>query len=168
MKEFLEIQKKYLIETISFLKGIDENILNIKPGGKWSIKEVTGHLIDSASNNHQRFIRAQLKDDLIFDGYNQNEWVSLQNYNSADWNELINCWANFNFIIINAISNIPEEKLSAERKNHNLDKIAWTTVPLNIPSTLEYFIKDYYSHLRHHINQIKRIKGSLQNEPRIL
>jgi len=164
MKEFLAIQKKYLEETISFIKEIDKNIIDIKQNGKWSIKEVIGHLIDSASNNHQRFVRAQFKDDLIFDGYNQDEWVAVQNYTAADWDELINCWANFNFIIINTASNIPEEKLSAERKNHNLDKIAWATVPKNMPATLEYFIRDYYGHLKHHINQIKKIKESLQNE----
>src|ERR687889_278605 len=46
--------------------------------GKWSAKEVIGHLIDSASNNHQRFVRAQLKEDLVFEGYAQEEWVRAQ------------------------------------------------------------------------------------------
>ena len=48
--------------------------------GKWSRKEIIGHLIDSASNNHGRFVRAQLQDDLIFAGYDQEEWVRAQRY----------------------------------------------------------------------------------------
>jgi hypothetical protein len=34
--------------------------------GKWSAKQVMGHLIDSAFNNHQRFVRAQLSSSLSF------------------------------------------------------------------------------------------------------
>jgi hypothetical protein len=41
--------------------------------GKWSAREVIGHLIDSAANNHQRFVRAQFRDDLVFPGYEQEE-----------------------------------------------------------------------------------------------
>ncbi|HEY0405248.1 MAG TPA: DinB family protein, partial [Pyrinomonadaceae bacterium] len=48
--------------------------------GKWSPKEIIGHLIDSAANNHQRFVRAQFTDELIFPGYAQNEWVAVQHY----------------------------------------------------------------------------------------
>jgi hypothetical protein len=53
--------------------------------GKWSAKQVIGHLIDSASNNHGRFVRAQFKDDLVFEGYDQEQWVDAQNYNAASW-----------------------------------------------------------------------------------
>ena len=161
MKEFIENQKAYITETVSYLKNIDASLAAIKPNGKWSVKEVVGHLIDSASNNHQRFVRACFKDDLIFDGYDQDAWVDLQNYNATDWNELIYCWANFNFIIVNSIANMPSEKLSAQRINHNLHEIAWEPVPQDQSATLEYFIKDYYEHLQYHVNQIKRIKKGL-------
>ena len=45
---------------------------------KWSPREIVGHLIDSAANNHQRFVRAQFTDDLVFSGYQQAEWVGVQ------------------------------------------------------------------------------------------
>src|SRR5262245_46381642 len=57
--------------------------------GKWSPREVIGHLIDSASNNHQRFVRAQLQEDLVFAGYEQESWVRLQHYAEAPWDELV-------------------------------------------------------------------------------
>ena len=37
--------------------------------GKWTPKQIIGHLIDSASNNHQRFVRAQEGAALTFPPY---------------------------------------------------------------------------------------------------
>ncbi|MGH7621314.1 MAG: DinB family protein, partial [Gemmatimonadaceae bacterium] len=64
--------------------------------GKWSRKEIVGHLIDSASNNHQRFVRAQFTDDLICAPYDQDAWVSTQRYGAAPWRDLIALCAHFN------------------------------------------------------------------------
>src|SRR5437764_8545226 len=64
--------------------------------GKWSPKEIIGHLIDSASNNHQRFVRAQFTDDLIFAGYEQDAWVSVQQYGRESWPLLVQLWKSFN------------------------------------------------------------------------
>ena len=46
--------------------------------GKWSKKEILGHLVDSASNNHQRFVRARFQDELVFPGYEQDDWVAAE------------------------------------------------------------------------------------------
>src|SRR5688572_22799550 len=64
--------------------------------GKWSPREIIGHLIDSASNNHQRFVRATGQDDLVFPGYAQEAWVSLQQYAATPWDELLGFWLSFN------------------------------------------------------------------------
>src|SRR5882672_12120249 len=64
--------------------------------GKWSRKEVLGHLIDSASNNHQRFVRAQLQGELVFPGYQQDRWNQLQQYQSERWENLVRLWASYN------------------------------------------------------------------------
>jgi len=122
--------------------------------GKWSPKEIVGHLIDSASNNHQRFIRAQFKDDLIFDGYAQDDWVRVQDYQNEKWTELIALWISFNRHLIHAIEQIPDSILKDERKDHNLDERAFKPVPKNKPATLEYFIIDYLDHMKHHLRQI--------------
>src|SRR5690242_19517632 len=56
---------------------------------EWSAKQVLGHLIDSAGNNHQRFIRAQFTDDLVFASYDGDQWVDAQKYNDAFWPDLV-------------------------------------------------------------------------------
>ncbi len=122
--------------------------------GKWSAKEILGHLIDSAANNHQRFVRAQFTDELVFPGYEQQEWVAAQHYQQASWPSLIELWLNYNLHLLHLISHIPEAKLTTERRVHNLDRIAWQTVSRNEPVTLEYFIRDYIGHLQHHLRQI--------------
>src|SRR5919109_2457390 len=77
--------------------------------GKWSAKEIIGHLIDSASNNHQRFVRAQLQDDLVFPGYLQDRWVEVQRYRDAPWPDLVALWRTFNLHIARVMESVPEE-----------------------------------------------------------
>ena len=125
--------------------------------GKWSIQEIVGHLIDSAANNHARFVKAQFSDDLIFDGYDQEAWVANQNYAGAQWHDLIILWRQYNLHLDYLIKQIPDHVLTKERKQHSLDKIAWKPVPANESTTLEYFIKDYIAHLKHHLGQIEEI-----------
>lgn len=57
--------------------------------GKWSPKEILGHLIDSACNNHRRFVLAQFTDELKFPGYEQDGWVTIQKFNQEPWQNLI-------------------------------------------------------------------------------
>ena len=126
--------------------------------GKWSPREVIGHLIDSASNNHQRFVRAQLQDDLVFPGYDQAEWVRLQRYEESPWNELVALWAGFNRHIARVMAAAPDDQLMRPRQRHNLDELAWVTVPSDQPATLEYFMRDYVGHLRHHLRQVLDVR----------
>ena len=121
---------------------------------KWSPKQIIGHLIDSASNNHQRFMRAQFMDDLIFPGYQQEEWVKLQDYAAADWSNLVQLWYHFNWQIARVIANVPNEKRHQLRPKHNLHQIAMYRIPEDQPTTLEYFMLDYVKHLEGHIRQI--------------
>lgn len=124
--------------------------------GKWCSKEIIGHLIDSASNNHQRFIRAQGRDDLLFDGYAQDDWVALQNYRHEEWGHLIALWKHYNLHLLHAIAQIPNHELMKLRTRHNLHRLAWNAVPEHDPATLEYFIRDYLGHMKHHLQQILR------------
>ena len=155
MEEFLEEEKRYILEVYKKLLAVDSSKAMIKTGSKWSAKELIGHLIDSASNNHQRFVRAQFTEDLVFAGYSQDEWIKIQNYQSESWNGLINLWKEFNLHIIHLAANISPDSLTRLRPLHNLDKIAMQTVPANQPVTLEYFIRDYFFHLRHHLKQLE-------------
>jgi hypothetical protein len=122
--------------------------------GKWSPKQVLGHLIDSASNNHQRFVRAQFTADLVFPGYQQDEWVAVQGYQAAPWPELVGLWMHFNLHLARVIEAIPAAARAAPRARHNLHELAWQPVPQDQPTTLEYFLRDYVGHLRHHLEQV--------------
>ena len=92
----------------------------------WSKKEILGHLIDSASNNHKRFVLAQYKDDLIFDGYEQDKWVEVQKYNETDWELLINLWMTFNSHIVHIMRSTPFEVLTKKRtKMYAKRQLTW-------------------------------------------
>lgn len=140
---------KPLLENLSE----DESARSPAPG-KWSPREIIGHLIDSASNNHQRFVRAQFKDDLIFPGYEQDKWVSVQQYRLAPWSELIALWEHFNLHIARVMETVPKDERIRLRARHNLDELAWKPAPRDEPATLDYFMRDYVGHLRHHLAQI--------------
>lgn len=154
MREFFVEQRELILEAYEKLCSINDSEASWKINDKWSRIEILGHLVDSASNNHQRFIRAQFKDDLIFSGYEQNDWVRVQNYQEANWQSLIDLWKNFNVLIIHALSKINAEVLLTKREKHNLDEIGWQTIDKNMPATLDYLIKDYFGHMHHHLNQV--------------
>ncbi len=122
--------------------------------GKWSPTQVIGHLIDSASNNHQRFVRANFTDDLIFPGYDQERWVTLGQYADAPWESLVTLWREFNLQIARVMEATPTSVRDAPRARHNLHQLAWRTVAEDQPATLAYFMSDYVDHLEHHLGQI--------------
>jgi hypothetical protein len=121
--------------------------------GKWSPREIIGHLIDSATNNHQRFVRAALSDDLVFPGYEQEAWVRLQRYADTPWAELLNLWGSYNQHIARVMAAVPEEARMRVRVKHNLEQIA-TNPPSADKATLDYFMLDYVDHLEMHMRQI--------------
>ncbi len=132
-------------------KGFDEHAVGLKDDpSKWSVKEVLGHLIDSAANNHQRFVRAQEGDVLSFPKYEQDHWVRAQAYSEASWAEMIELWRLYNRHLAHVILQIPADKLEVE-----------CSIGPYEPVTLEFLIEDYLDHLRHHLKQIRE-KSRLQ------
>ena len=121
---------------------------------KWSPKQIIGHLIDSATNNHARFVKAQIQDNLVFEGYAQVEWVDLQHYAQSDWSSLVTFWHQYNLHICHIIRYISEDVWLKKQTQHSFDKMAWQTRPANEAVTLGYFVLDYIGHLEHHIRQI--------------
>jgi len=153
-----EDELRAAVETIRpLLERSGEPVVSRRPGpGKWSAKQVLGHLVDSASNNHQRFVRAQLTDDLVFPGYQQETWVALQRYDEAPWPELVTLFTSFNIHLARVIAAIPPEVRLKTRTRHNLHQLAWKPVPESEPTTLEYFLRDYVGHLKNHLAQVER------------
>jgi hypothetical protein len=111
--------------------------------GAWSKKEILGHLIDSATNNHQRFVRACYDAAANFPPYSQDDWVRIQQYHESDWGELVELWSVYNRHLSNVIERIPPDARSASCNIGQED-----------PVTLEFVVKDYLRHLRHHLNEI--------------
>lgn len=120
----------------------------------WSSKQIIGHLIDSAANNHARFVLGQLKDDLVFPGYDQNGWVQTNHYQEASWPQLVELWRAYNLHLHHLMSHADQSKLTTPCTLHTLQEIAFKTVPSSDPVTLEYLMKDYVDHLKHHLAQI--------------
>jgi len=109
---------------------------------KWSAKQVIGHLIDSAANNHQRFVRAQ-QGPLTFPPYAQDHWVECQHCQDRAWADLLGLWDAYNRHLAHVISRIPEELRNVP-----------CTVEEVTPVTLGFLASDYVVHLRHHLAQV--------------
>ena len=155
--EFLADFRETIVGATARLNGITTEESRRKSGADdWAPIEILGHLVDSATNNHQRFVRAQFTDDLVFSGYDQDGWVSAQKYRDESWPDLIQFWSSYNLHLLHLVSVIPPDILSKSREKHSLDKIAFDSVPQDQPATLEYLIRDYVVHLRHHLDQIWR------------
>jgi hypothetical protein len=111
--------------------------------GGWSAKQVIGHLIDSASNNHQRFVRAMIQPSLEIPGYDQDGCVRVEAPQRADWDMLVSLWAAYNVYLAHVIAQIPESKLATLCK-----------IGTDEPVTLEFLARDYLAHMVHHLKQI--------------
>ena len=147
-------------DVLPILRSVTEASAAVAPEPDvWSAKQVIGHLIDSASNNHQRFVRAQFSDELVFPGYDQETWVRVQAYQQAEWGALLALWTAYNLHLARIIALIPSEVRLRPRSRHNLDQLAWIPVPAGTPATLEYFMDDYVGHLKLHLRQIFNVLG---------
>ncbi len=111
--------------------------------GGWSRKQVLGHLIDSASNNHQRFVRAVLQGALDFPRYDQNGFVRVQAVQTAPWPLMVSLWADYNLYLAHVIAHLPADKLEARCRIGDGE-----------PVTLRFLAEDYLTHLLHHLRQI--------------
>lgn len=111
--------------------------------GKWSRKEILGHLIDSAANNHQRFVRAQMVDAFEWPGYEPNEWVRVHGYRDQSWTDLLGFWLALNGLVASVIERMPESRADTR-----------CTIGAGEAVTLEWLMQDYLRHLRHHLAQI--------------
>ena len=113
----------------------------------WSKKQILGHLIDSAANNHQRFVRACSDQAMDFPPYDQEDWARVQSCNEADWGNLVNLWTSYNRHLCHLFERIPEAAYS------NACNIGQPE-----PVTLEFVVGDYLRHMKHHL-------GDLLGEP---
>jgi hypothetical protein len=137
--------EQLLTENAIYFPTIDKEVLEIKNPGKWSKKEILGHLVDSAIHNLVRFTEINyLEKPYHHRSYNQNELVSLNQYKTMDINELVQLWLSLNKQIIRIFKSVDDKALDYQ-------------IILNDQSVinLKFLMTDYIEHLEHHINQIK-------------
>ena len=136
--------EKILNDMPKLLLNYSEEAASKVPApGKWCKKEVLGHLVDSASNNHQRFVRMQIENNLDLPQYKQNEWVQVQQYKTRNWIDVIKLWMAYNMHIVHVLKNIDESKLANT-----------ATFPEYGNLTLQFIADDYVTHMEHHLKQI--------------
>ncbi len=154
------------VSTLGFdadrIAGISEDLFEMQESfvakarkeGAWSRKQILGHLIDSASVNHQRIIEAQINDSIVFVGYKHEQWVDLQGYQEQDWEELVTLWSALNMHICAVVEHIPSNVLDKLHDEHSYARTAFRELPTDQASTLGYLIEDYFAHLQYHLDQI--------------
>ena len=120
----------------------EESSVPVLAGG-WSRRQVLGHLIDSASNNHQRFVRAALQPSLDFPGYDQAGNIRIQTPQEAGWPLLVSLWAAYNRYLAHVIARLPADKLDTPCR-----------IGSAAPVTLRFLATDYLDHMVHHLAQI--------------
>lgn len=131
------------------LRAIDDSVAAAKRAPDvWSVKEIVGHLVDSAANNHQRFVRAQPGREFSFPGYEQDAWVQSQDYQNQSWPELVDLLVLYNHHLAHVIRRMPDSASAVPCR-----------IGTNEAVSLAFLVEDYLVHLRHHLKQIQERRG---------
>jgi hypothetical protein len=155
--------KELTAKMLSMVAAAEPNLAEMsesessKPvlAGGWSRKQVIGHLIDSASNNHQRFVRALMQPSLEFPDYEQVGCVAVQALPDADWLMLVTLWAAYNRYLAHVISHFPESKLDTP-----------CLIGERPAADLAFMVENYVWHLGHHLDQIVAMPLGLKSDSR--
>jgi hypothetical protein len=115
------------------------------------IKQIVGHVVDSASNNTHRIVHLQYQTSpLIFPNYategNNDRWIAIQDYQNEDWMLLVQLWKYSLLHIIHVIKNVKTDKLENE----------WISGP-GEKATLRTMIIDFPGHLKLHLSEIDEL-----------
>lgn len=127
------------------LNRISDEAASVRPApGKWSKKELMGHLVDSAQNNIRRFIVARYEETphII---YRQDAWVSAHQYNDYEWKELVQLWELQNKQLVSLIRNASPEVADRTIQTESIHTVAWLA-------------SDYIRHLQHHLHQVLELE----------
>lgn len=128
------------------LKLSEEQITEPRNSQNRNIKQIVGHLIDSSVNNHHRIVRLQYTKRLLFPDYqpDNDTWIKLQNYESKNWEELVQFWKLYGLHLAFIINQVEEQ---------HLDNL-WTDGFIK-PISLEDIIIGFPEHFALHLNEIR-------------
>jgi hypothetical protein len=130
---------------LPLLRTLPEATAAIRPGGDatWSAKEELGHLIDSAANNHIRFVRALIEPEFRGPSYAQNDWVRIHRYQEMPWLTIVEFWLQYNDFLTTILARVPNEKLDTT-----------CFVGSGEAVSLQFLMEDYVLHMQHHIDHL--------------
>ena len=150
-EELLRLVSEWELRLLSLPEEVIGNRRNIQ---NRTIKQIVGHMVDSASNNTHRIIHLQYNaSPLIYPDYanlgNNDRWIAIQNYQNENWENLVQLWKYSNLHIAHVIDNVNPEKLNNE----------WISA-LHQQVSLKAMILDYLSHFKLHLNEIEDLINS--------
>ena len=148
MKKVAESLEQLVCSFCERYKSLTEELTAVKPAeSKWTLKEIIGHLIDSAANNHQRITRLQLMDELHFPSYENEKWLAVEKWNSFRWLEILSLFLYYNLFLVHLIRNTDPDCLKNRwfGQNRNGDCLF----------TLEELINDYLRHFKEHLEHFE-------------
>ena len=147
-QELLSLVEEWELKILS----LSEEVLTKKENSQHrTIKQIVGHMIDSATNNIHRIVHLQYQPSpLVFPDYanlgNNDRWIAIQDYKSENWNDLVQLWKYLNIHIVHVINHVNPDKLTNE----------WITA-LNVKVSLKSMIQNYTGHIRLHLNEIEKL-----------
>jgi predicted MPP superfamily phosphohydrolase len=129
----------------------EETITNRRNSQNRSIKQIVGHMVDSASNNTHRVVHLQYREiPLRFPNYatygNNDRWIAIQNYQDENWENLVQLWKFSNLHFAHVIQNINPEKLQNDWISDVGEKL-----------TLKKMVESYIPHFKLHLDEIEEL-----------
>ncbi|MEO6803885.1 MAG: DinB family protein [Granulicella sp.] len=136
--------------VMPWLEGVSGARAGMTPAeGKWSAKEVIGHLIDSAVNNLERIVRLDIvldvEPEVRAQPYEQDEWVRAQHYAEKEWVEVLELWRVLNAHIAWTMRQVAREHLGR------------ICVFPDTHVTMGFLMEDYIAHMEYHLKALKAV-----------
>jgi hypothetical protein len=144
-RDLSSLLRRTIEQELPFLSDLTDEQASARPNGpaSWSPKQELGHLIDSAANNHMRFVGAALESKYEGPGYAQNDWVEIHAYQEISWEALTGFWFRYNVLLVMVIARIPRDRFETP-----------CIIGESAPVPLGFVIEDYILHMRHHLDHI--------------